>query len=227
MTALTLIFIALVCYLIGSIPTAFLLVKKLTGKDVRAIGSGNVGALNAYRALKERSGKLAAFGLIFVVIIDMMKGAVSIIIAQQFYCSGVDEGILFILAAFFVVLGHNYSIFMKFTGGKGAACLMGILLYLDVFSFFVWGFPLVVCASLAQIILEKRNKIEKINWKKITDLFMMIGGKQMLGRLFGLILGPICLYFYNAQIFLPVASGTTLLLFKNISRFEEYVKSLK
>jgi hypothetical protein len=54
---------------------------------------------------------------------------------------------------------------------------------------------------------------------------MMIGGKQMAGRLVGLILGPIFLYFYNVQIFLPVAAGTILLLAKNISRFEEYFKN--
>jgi acyl-phosphate glycerol 3-phosphate acyltransferase len=199
----------------------------LTGKDIRTIGSGNIGAMNTYRALKERSGRLAAFGFFSVIIIDMIKGALSVIIAKQFHCVDFDTNLPFALAAFFVVLGHNYSIFMKFTGGRGAACLMGISLYLNPLSFFVWGLPLVFCASLAQIILEKKNMVEKINWKKITDLFMMIGGKQMLGRLIGLILGPIFLYFYNVQVFLPIASGTTLLLLKNISRFEEYVKSLK
>jgi glycerol-3-phosphate acyltransferase PlsY len=126
-----------------------------------------------------------------------------------------------IFAAFFVVLGHNYSIFLKFSGGRGAACLIGILLYLNILSLLVWGLPVILASILAQIILEKTGFEKKINWKKISEIFKILGS-QMAGRMVGLIIAPIPLYFYNPEVFLPIAAGTILLLIKNISRFKGY-----
>lgn len=221
-----LILIFITAYLIGSFPTAYLITKKLTGKDIRKIGSGNIGATNAFRALKEAGKKkLALIVFLIILIVDMAKGAGSIFLAQKFFPENLIP--ILILTSFFVVLGHNYSIFLKFTGGRGAACLMGILVYLEPVSLLVWGLPVLFCAIPAQIILEKMGKVEKINWKKPFEILMMVIGKQMAGRMAGLILAPIPLYFYNPQIFLPLAAGTILLLIKNIPRFEGYFKNLK
>jgi len=218
--------ISLIAYLIGSFPTAYLITKKLAGQDVRKIGSGNIGALNALRVIKgERSAKLAITGFILVLIIDMGKGALAVFSAQQLFSYPLSTAL--ILATFFVVLGHNYSIFFKFkAGGRGAACLMGILLYLDFISLLVWGLPIIFLSILAQLILEKKGLEKKINWQKFSKIFSILG-TQIAGRMAGLILTLIPLYFYNPQIFLPIAAGTALLLIKNIPRFEEYFKSLK
>jgi len=213
-----LILVIVISYLLGSFPTAYLLVKKITGQDIRKIGSGNIGAMNTVRALKEKSKKLAIIGFLAVLIIDMAKGALAIFLAQNFLPL---NSLSLISAGFFVVLGHNHSIFLKFAGGRGAASLIGILLYLDIFSFIIWGLPVVFCTILAQIILEKTGFETKINWKKISAI-VSIFGKQMAGRLAGLILGPVALYFYDPQIFLPIAAGTILLLIKNIPRFKGY-----
>ena len=210
--------ISLVAYLVGSFPTAYFFVKKFTGQDVRKIGSGNVGAMNTVRALKEKSKKLAVVGFLVVLIVDMAKGAFSIFLAQFFLPF---NSLALIMAGFFVVLGHNYSIFLKFAGGRGAACLIGILLYLDIFSLIVWGLPVVFCTILAQIILEKTGFETKINWGKASAI-ISIFGKQMAGRFAGLFFGPVALYFYDPQIFLPIAAGTILLLIKNIPRFKGY-----
>jgi len=223
------ILIALASYLIGSFPTAYLLVKYLAGKDIRKIGSGNIGAMNTVRALKERSGKLAVVGFFAVLIIDMAKGALAVFLAQrliensqQMILSASPYHLSLILAGFFVVLGHNYSVFLKFAGGRGAASLIGILVYFNPLSFLVWGLPIVICTILAQVVLEKIGFEAKINWKKISAI-ISIFGKQMAGRLFGLILGPLALYyFYEPEIFLPIAAGTILLLIKNIPRFRGY-----
>jgi len=241
--------ISLIAYFIGSFPTAYLITKKLTGKDIRKIGSGNIGATNAFRALREAGKKkLALIVFLIILIVDMAKGAGSIFLAQKFFPENLIP--ILILTSFFVVLGHNYSLFLKFTplekpkpafsifgkirnfltgftGGRGAACLMGILVYLEPVSLLVWGLPVLFCAIPAQIILEKMGKVEKINWKKPFEVLMMVIGKQMAGRMAGLILAPIPLYFYNPQIFLPISAGTVLLLIKNIPRFEEYFKNLK
>jgi len=217
--------ISLIAYLIGSFPTAYLITKKLTGKDIRKIGSGNIGATNAFRALKEvGKKKLALIVFLMVLVVDMAKGAGSIFLAQKFFPENLIP--ILILTSFFVVLGHNYSIFLKFTGGRGAACLMGVLVYLKPVSLLVWGLPVLFCAIPAQIILEKMGKVEKINWKKPFEVLMMVIGKQMAGRMAGLILAPIPLYFYNPQIFLLVAAGTILLLIKNIPRFEGYFRQI-
>ncbi|PIR02622.1 MAG: hypothetical protein COV62_00980, partial [Candidatus Nealsonbacteria bacterium CG11_big_fil_rev_8_21_14_0_20_35_11] len=217
--------ISLIAYLIGSFPTAYLITKKLTGKDIRKIGSGNIGATNAFRALKEvGKKKLALIVFLMVLVVDMAKGAGSIFLAQKFFPENLIP--ILILTSFFVVLGHNYSIFLKFTGGRGAACLMGVLVYLKPVSLLVWGLPVLFCAIPAQIILEKMGKVEKINWKKPFEVLMMVIGKQMAGRMAGLILAPIPLYFYNPQIFLLVAAGTILLLIKNIPRFEGYFREI-
>jgi glycerol-3-phosphate acyltransferase PlsY len=223
---LSLAIIALISYFIGSFPTAYLITKKLVGKDVRKIGSGNIGALNALRVIKgEKSAKLAIIGFILVLIIDMGKGALAVFSFQQLFSYPLS--IALTLAAFFVVLGHNYSIFFKFkAGGRGAACLMGILLYLDFFSLLVWGLPIIFLSILTQLILEKKGLEKKINWQKFSEIFSILG-TQITGRMTGLILALIPLYFYNPQIFLPIAAGTVLLLIKNVPRFEEYFKNLK
>lgn len=214
----TFFLIAFVSYLIGSFPTAYFFVKKFTGRDIREIGSGNVGAMNTVRALKEKSKKLAVTGFLVVLIVDMAKGALSIFLAKFFLPF---NSLTLIIAGFFVVLGHNYPIFLKFAGGRGAACLIGILLYLDIFSFIVWGLPMFLCTILFQIILERTGFETKINWKKISAI-ISIFGRQMAGRFAGLFFGPVALYFYNPQIFLPIAAGTILLLIKNTPRFKNY-----
>ncbi len=216
------ILIALISYLVGSFPTAYLVVKKITGQDIRKVGSGNIGAMNTVRAFKNfGKGKLAIIGFLVVLIIDMAKGALAVFLAQRWQFLDYNMTLAVIFAAFFVVLGHNYSIFLKFSGGRGAACLIGILLYSDILSLLVWGLPVILASILAQIILEKTGFEKKINWKKISEISKILGS-QMAGRMVGLIMAPIPLYFYNPKAFLPIAAGTILLLIKNIPRFKGY-----
>jgi acyl-phosphate glycerol 3-phosphate acyltransferase len=220
---MSLVIVIVISYLIGSFPTAYLWVKKFSGQDIRKIGSGNVGAMNVIRALKEKSKKLALIGFLIVLIIDMAKASLSIFFAQLFLPF---SSLALIIASFFVVLGHNYSLFLRFNGGRGAACLIGILLYLDPFSLIVWGLPIIFFTMLFQIILEKIGFERKINWRKISEIVALLGS-QMAGRMAGLILALIPLYFYNPQIFLPLAAGTILLLIRNLPRFKAYFQGQK
>lgn len=153
----------------------------------------------------------------------MAKGALSVFFAQTFLP---QNYLALILASFFVVFGHNYSIFLKFSGGRGAASLIGIMLYLDIFSFIIWGLSIVFSSILFQIILEKVGFERKINRKKISEIVALLGS-QMVGRLFGLIFAVIPLYFYNPQIFLSIAAGTILLLIRNLPRFKGYFQGEK
>ena len=104
----------LVGYLLGSIPFGLLLTR-LAGKgDIRDIGSGNIGATNV---LRTGSKGLAAATLI----LDAVKGAVAVIVAQQFWPDAVH------FAAAGALIGHLYPVWIRFHGGKGVATMLGIL----------------------------------------------------------------------------------------------------
>jgi len=130
---------ALAAYLIGSIPTGFL-VGRAKGVDIRAIGSGNIGATNAMRVLGKPAG-------IFVLFLDALKGyAACAFIAPLIFnwlaphSSGLfryfqDEPVelqirYYLVAGISVVLGHNYTCWLKFKGGKGIATTAGVYLAL-------------------------------------------------------------------------------------------------
>ena len=109
---LVLIFIA---YFLGSIPTGLILSSYLGKIDIRKEGSGNIGATNVYRTLGKSLGALTLLG-------DVLKGLIPVVIAIWLLKSEIWIG-LTLLCAF---LGHTYSIFLKFKGGKGVATALGI-----------------------------------------------------------------------------------------------------
>lgn len=136
------ILIALLSYIIGSIPFALIYVRLLLGKDMRQFGSKNTGALNTLRIVSHEKGKkwgIPSFLLVFFL--DAFKAVLAVIIATHFIESQV---IAITLGTFFSILGHNYSIFLKFKGGRGAACLLGVFLYLNPIVFVGW-IVLVLC----------------------------------------------------------------------------------
>lgn len=148
-----LIFLFILSFLIGSIPTG-MIVAKTKGINLREIGSGNIGATNVLRAM----GKEAA---IITLLGDIAKGIIPVIIArhllsnmdiQTTHFAGIDayitkplilvEGI----AGLFAILGHNYSIFLRFKGGKGVATSLGVILavspHVAVITVTFWLFTL-------------------------------------------------------------------------------------
>ncbi len=118
------IIIILMAYIIGSIPTGYIIVKLFTGKDIRTIGSGSTGATNVKRVM----GKKWFFT---VMILDAIKGALPVLLAEIFAVSYREIGLLPVLAAVGVIIGHSKSIFLKFTGGKSVASGVGTILALN------------------------------------------------------------------------------------------------
>lgn len=113
---------SLIAYLIGSIPFG-LVVGKLFGKDVRKEGSGNIGATNVTRVVGKKAG-------ILVLVLDAAKGFLPV-----YYLIGKGYTPKFISAiCIFTVLGHTFSIFLKFKGGKGVATALGVLFALSLKS---------------------------------------------------------------------------------------------
>lgn len=107
--------VAALAYLLGSIPTAYIVGRRLRGIDIRSVGSGNPGAANATMQLGKRAGA-------FVLAVDAGKGIIAILIGQRL---GVSDTTLYI-SAFLAVVGHNFSPFVGLRGGKGAATALGI-----------------------------------------------------------------------------------------------------
>jgi len=104
-------------YLLGSIPPAYIAARLIKGKDIRQMGGGNVGGLNTFKEVGRGAG-------IAVMLADIAKGAAAVAIARWL----LDVPQPFVLAAgFAAVVGHNWSIFLKFTGGKGMATTIGTL----------------------------------------------------------------------------------------------------
>lgn len=107
-------------YIMGSISPTYIMGKFMFGKDMCQEGSGNLGAMNSFRV-----GGLF-FGL-SVLILDFAKGAGTILWIQSTF----DQKVLMYLGALGIVLGHNFSLYLNFRGGKGLAALAGILIVLD------------------------------------------------------------------------------------------------
>lgn len=156
-----------VSYLIGSIPTGYIIVKLFTGQDIRTIGSGSTGATNVKRVM----GKKWFF---IVMLLDALKGALPVVLAAHFANSFYDLGILPVVAAVCVILGHSKSVFLNFTGGKSVASGVGTLMALD------WQAGLVIAA--------------------VWGIETWVSKYVSLGSIVALALAPLIMWFLNAPI---------------------------
>ena len=114
----------LAAYLISGIPFGYLLAKKFAGVDIKQEGSGNIGATNVLRVVKEKDPKLAKKLGAITLFLDAIKGVLVILVAKML---GAPESVLWTIAVLAVV-GHCFSAFLVFEGGKGVATGFGVLL---------------------------------------------------------------------------------------------------
>ena len=120
-------------YLIGSIPTGYIIVKLFTGQDIRTIGTGSTGATN----VKSKKNKKWFF---IVMLLDALKGALPVVLTALFATALAHLGVLPVLAAVCAILGHSKSVFLNFTGGKSVASGVGTLMALN------WQAGLIIAA---------------------------------------------------------------------------------
>ncbi len=154
-------------YLIGSIPTGYIVVKLFTGQDIRTLGSGSTGATNVKRIM----GKKWFF---IVMILDALKGAIPVILTAHLATALYHLGVLPVVAAVCVIIGHSKSIFLNFTGGKSVASGVGTLIALN------WQAGLTIAAI----------------WGVVTWISKYVS----LGSIVALALSPIIMWFLNAPI---------------------------
>jgi acyl phosphate:glycerol-3-phosphate acyltransferase len=120
----TYITVAVVAYLLGSIPFGFVLMRLFHGKDVRETGSGNIGATNVARTSKKLG--------IATLLLDALKGWAAVMLSALYlHVHGGAEGNFYValgLAALFAMVGHIFPVWLKFKGGKGVATGVGVFL---------------------------------------------------------------------------------------------------
>lgn len=174
-------------YLLGSIPSAYL-VGKMKGIDIRQEGSGNVGATNAFRVMGKSAGLL-------VLAMDALKGVLGVVLAR------LVGGPWFVVgASLLVIVGHSYSVFLKFRGGKGVASGGGIVLALT---------PLTVAIQLAIFVL-------------VVALTKYVS----LGSIVAALTIPLTMYLLGEP--LPVIifgiTGATLVIYRHIPNIKRLIQ---
>ena len=132
---INLIIVAVYSYLLGSIPFGLILTKIFLKKDIRKIGSGNIGTTNVLRTGKK---SLAAGTLI----LDLMKGYFSVIITFTYFEN------LISYSALICFIGHIFPVWLKFKGGKGVATYLGVILALSYKFFLIFGISWLILSFL-------------------------------------------------------------------------------
>jgi acyl phosphate:glycerol-3-phosphate acyltransferase len=126
---LTILILTILFYLIGSIPTAYFFLKLFHKKDITREGSGNVGAMNSYDVSGSKKTGIIVF------FIDLLKGFIPAFIALEFLKFNFEIILIPLLA---LVAGHNFSVWIKFKGGRGLATAAGILILLNYWLVVIW-----------------------------------------------------------------------------------------
>jgi len=129
------IYVFVYSYLLGSIPFGLIITKIFLGKDIRKVGSGNIGTTNVLRTGKK---SLAAATLLF----DVLKGYFSILITYNYFND------LIYLSALICFIGHIFPIWLKFKGGKGVATYLGVILGISLNLGIVFGVTWIVIALI-------------------------------------------------------------------------------
>ena len=129
--------VLLIAYLLGAIPFGYLLVKWKTGADVRAAGSGNIGATNVMRTTGRGAG-------VVTLLLDIAKGYAAVWIAGRL----TGQDVLWMsLAALAVMAGHAYPVFLGFKGGKAVASFVGAFLCLTPWALAVGNYCICRCSN--------------------------------------------------------------------------------
>lgn len=181
-----LIILIIISYLIGSTPTSIMVGRITKGIDIREHGSGNAGGTNIFRVLGWKPA-------LFVVVIDVFKGWLpAAIFAPAFYYAQIipDLGVVQILCGFSAVLGHTYTIFAGFKGGKGVGTLGGMLIAL-----FPTAFPFCLAIAIITIILTGYVSLASILASVSLPIFLFI-----LPPFFGVNPAPLSLMVFSLLI---------------------------
>jgi acyl phosphate:glycerol-3-phosphate acyltransferase len=185
----TLALVAFLAYLLGSVPFGVVITRALGLGDLRAIGSGNIGATNVLRT-GHKGAALAT------LLLDAIKGAVAVLLARWY--AGEDAAQLAGLAAF---LGHLFPVWLNFKGGKGVATFLGILIALS------WQVGLAACATWAlTAALSRMSSVAALVAAATSSVWVMVfhSGRMLLL----IVILTILIYLRHSANIARVRAGT-------------------
>jgi glycerol-3-phosphate acyltransferase PlsY len=175
-------------YVLGSLPTGLIVVRLSAGTDIRKAGSGNIGTVNVYR--------VAGLGpSVLVLAVDVLKGAVPVLLARAW---GYAEAVQ-VAAGLATIVGHNWSLFLRFGGGKGIATSFGALLAISpvvgIVAAIVWGVVVGITryASLGSLLAVatvplamgwRREPTPHLVFGLVTLIFAVYRHRANIARLF-------------------------------------------
>jgi glycerol-3-phosphate acyltransferase PlsY len=185
MTVVYYLLAGLAGYLIGAIPTGYLVVKQLTGQDIREIGSGGTGATNVRRVA---GGKAALFVLFF----DLHKGLVPVVLSKMLFP---QLYWLHVLVAFMAVIGHSKSVFIGFSGGKSAATGLGGMLGLS-------PFPALLVGLIAYVLtkLSRYQSVGSMIASLAAPILLYLFGSPLPYVIYAAIAAAYVIYMHKANI---------------------------
>jgi glycerol-3-phosphate acyltransferase PlsY len=170
-------------YLLGSIPTAYIVSRRVTGKDIRQLGGGNVGGLNTYR-------EVGALPALVVGIGDLGKGAAAVAIA--YWLLGVSP-LFVMLAGLAAVIGHMWMLFLKFSGGKGMGAAFGALLVLMPVYGYWYGLLIIIAVIIIPFVFTRNVALSMgiglLFLPLITWLITQSGLATILAVILGVLIG--------------------------------------
>ena len=158
--------IGIISYLMGSIPFGFILTKIFLKKDIREIGSGNIGATNALRTGNKTIGYST-------LVLDILKAVVPVIYVKIFY-----QDFLYI-ASLCAFLGHVFPIWLKFKGGKGVATYVGILFSINIY----FGIIFTICWFIT-FFISKYSSLSSLVGAASIPIYLLILGRFDQGIFF-------------------------------------------
>lgn len=185
---ITFILTGLISYLIGSIPTGYLIVKALKKIDIRTIGSGSTGATNVKRVLGTK-------WFFIVMILDAIKGAIPVLIAAKYFDFLICIGLTPSIAAIFVIIGHCKPVFLGFKGGKSVATGIGTIMAL------YWPVGLIMAAVWATVTyLSKYVSLGSIIAISMAPILMNLFGQNIYYISFSALCAVVVVFLHKDNV---------------------------
>lgn len=206
MTTAEYVLLCILFYLIGSIPTAYIIILKSTGKDITREGSGNVGALNSYEVTKSKWTGIS------VLVIDFLKGFIPAFFLLK---AGGYSSETLLIPFILLIAGHNFSVWLKFKGGRGLATAAGLCVAVEPYALLIW----------CLLFLLSFGIYRKVHFGNIAATILL--------PLAFYLTKPFLMKFDGAMVngfeimFALVASVSLLILLKHIGPFMEMVRKAR
>ncbi len=191
MSALIFSLLFLAAFLLGSVPFG-IIIAKIKGVDLKKVGSGNIGATNVLRSLGKWPAAITLCG-------DILKGTLAVAFARYFEAGPAWEGLIGISA----ILGHNFSVFLGFRGGKGVATSLGVLLIYSplaaVLTLIIW---------LAVVVLTKYSSLGALISFALLPLNVFLFDTGDKGKLLITVLIAVIIFLRHRENLQRLLKGT-------------------